>query len=205
MKQINILIITLLLAAISNAQINSTEPTSIVDIETAGDIIEPDTYLKDINNFYNPFEGTWLYSNGITSLKIVLTKNIMQPWQGYFFDDLIGQYEYKENNIVIRSTLNNPDNYNCGMYGSHLLKNNQSGGGIACPNCPTNERRVTLTIWDYDRDLGGHIYLKRITVNGLPALEGFILGSGVGSYDVTNPPQYFYMAIPTGTFVFIKQ
>ena len=53
-------------------------------------------YLKDVNNKLNPFVGTWLYSNGNTTLKIILQKKIMAlVANGEYYEDLlVGGFEY---------------------------------------------------------------------------------------------------------------
>ena len=68
MKTIYILLITILFSSTSIAQ------SPVVDIENKPSFRETvtNTYYKDINNFMNPFVGTWIYINGNTSFKIVL-------------------------------------------------------------------------------------------------------------------------------------
>lgn len=84
MKTIYILLITILFSSTSIAQ------SPVVDIENKPSFRETvtNTYYKDINNFMNPFVGTWIYTNGNTSFKIVLVKETMQ-YTGEHYTDYI--------------------------------------------------------------------------------------------------------------------
>ncbi|TXK75153.1 DUF6705 family protein [Mesonia sp. K4-1] len=160
------------------------------------------TYYKDVNNFMDPFEGTWLYTNGNTSYKIVLRKEEMVYTGKYYKDYIKGEYQYIENGIEIANTLANTDPYNIGISGDSFLKPEHRP---VCNDCPANERRVQVTIYDRISGLNGTITLKLTTVNGQPAIEGFIWGEGPYVIIEGNPPAYTEMVIPTGTFTFIKQ
>ncbi len=207
MKHITILIAFLLVTVISYAQ------SPVIDIEEhlRRTAIE-DAYYKDINNFIDPFVGTWVYTetcpitgNENVYFKIVLEKELMTYNRGYYMDKVIGEYQYKENGVELRNTLNNTSRYNRGIYssGDPLLK---SDTYPLCSDCPANERRLSLIIEDNVRKLGGSITLKLfIDHDGQPAIEGFIYGTGVLYYEIDNPPPFFYMIIPTGTFIFKKQ
>ncbi|WP_456437872.1 DUF6705 family protein [Psychroserpens sp.] len=160
-----------------------------------------DTYYKDINNFMNPFEGTWIYTNGNTTFKIVLRKEAML-YTGKFYKDYIkGEYQYIENGVEIANTLLNTNQYSIGVSGSTLLKPEYRP---VCNDCPENERRIRATIYDRITGLNGTFTLKLTTVNGQPAIEGYIWGNGT-VIDVDNPPEFTEMVIPTGTFIFIKE
>ncbi len=207
MKHITILIVFLLATIMSYAQ------SPVIDIEeySRKDAIE-NAYYKDINNFIDPFVGTWVYTetcpitgNETVYFKIVLEKELMTYNGEYYLDMVIGEYQYKENEVELRNTLNNTSLYYHGIYrwGNPLLK---SDTYPLCSDCPANERRLQLIIRDRVRKLGGSITLKLFTDhNGQQAIEGFIYGRGVSYYEIDNPPPYFYMIIPTGTFVFVKE
>lgn len=62
-------------------------------------------YYKDVNNLLNPFEGTYVYSNGNTTFKIVLKKKVMQYNREYYEDLIIGEYEYTVNGLIVMNTL----------------------------------------------------------------------------------------------------
>jgi|SRR5690606_11947695 len=201
MKTLYILLPTIIFSFTSFAQ------SPIVDIENIPSFFKDgggveNAYYKDINNFMDPFEGTWLYTNGNTSFKIVLTKETMQYTGKFYTDYLSGEYQYIENGNEVVNTLSNIDPYNIGIGGDSLLKPHHRP---VCNDCPANGRRVQVIIRDKITGLNGTFTLKLTTVNGQPAIEGFIYGSGPALVLEGNPPPYMEMVIPTGTFTFIKQ
>lgn len=203
MKQIYLLAILLFISVNCKAQ------SPILDIEnkpTIWDEPQTNAYYKDINNFYNGFEGTWLATRGNKVLKIVLTKEERVPNDiPYFADYINGEYQYLENGVEKINTLNNNDPYKKGLLGSDLLKSNHKP---PCNDCDPNKRRLQVTLYDYirapDGFLSGTLTLQHTTVNGQPALKGLLYGDG-SKYDSANPPQYFSMNVPTGWWTFIKQ
>ena len=119
---------------------------------------------------------------------------------------MIGEYQYIENGIEKINTIPNLSQPRLhSIVGSTLLDNSASSRPF-CPNCPTNERRLKVTLKDRPRILSGLFTFKKILVSSQPALEGNLWGNGVpGGIDVDNPPQYTELTVPTGTFIFIKQ
>lgn len=183
---------------------NIIAQTPVIDIEDLDfDTSMVNAYYKDINNFYDTFEGTWVYTNGNTSFKIVLTKVDMQYTGRFYLDEMIGEYQYIENGVEQINTLNNTDQYSYGIWGGRLIKSTYLP---PCDDCPENGRRLKITLSDRVRNLSGTFTLKPILVGGQEALEGFLWGNGVaGGIDVNNPPPFTEMTVPTGTFIFIKQ
>lgn len=201
MKTIYILLITLIFTLTTFSQSPIVNIEDIPSFFKDGGGVE-NAYYKDVNNFMNPFEGTWLYSDGNTSFKIVLTKEEIQYTGKYYTDYIIGEYQYIENGSEVANTLSNNNQYNIGINGNSLVPNTARP---PCNDCPANERRLRLTIHDIITGLNGTFTLKLINVNGQPAIEGFIYGSGPAVIIEGNPPAYTEMVIPTGTFTFIKQ
>lgn len=66
------------------------------------------SYLKDVENKFSPFLGTWKWQDGNNELTITFTKLEMVYNNGldYYCDYLIGKYKYVENGIVIFNSLN---------------------------------------------------------------------------------------------------
>ena len=94
MKQITL--ITIVIFSFFNCKAQSP----ILDMEINAKMDSPNnSYYKDVNNILNTFEGTWLYVNGNTSLKIKLVKNTMFFNGDYYEDLMIGGYQYIENGI----------------------------------------------------------------------------------------------------------
>ncbi|HET8809311.1 MAG TPA: DUF6705 family protein, partial [Flavobacteriaceae bacterium] len=50
---------------------------------------EAGVYYKDVNHILDAFEGTYLFTNGNTSFKIVLEKKINLPFNnGIYYEDI---------------------------------------------------------------------------------------------------------------------
>tara|TARA_R110001599_G_scaffold91470_1_gene240385 strand:- start:131 stop:733 length:603 start_codon:yes stop_codon:yes gene_type:complete len=167
---------------------------------------QENAYYKDINNYFNDFEGTWLYTNGNTSFKIVLQKKVMSYTGKFYKDAIIGEYQYIENGVEKINTLPNFNQLlnNPSLWGSFLLKNSYRP---ICNNCSPNERRLKITLHDLPRALTGRFTLKKITINGQPALEGYLWGNGTLIRDLFSDSlsPYNKLTVPTGTYIFIKQ
>lgn len=198
MKTIQIILLTIFFATNSNAQ------SPIIDLDTwNGDGIE-NAYYKDVNNYLNAFEGTWIYTNGADSFKIVLVKKEMGYTGSFYKDHLIGEYQYIENGVEKINTLSNLSVESIhGLWGSSLLKNHAPP---VCDTCPTNERRLRLILNDAPRELSARVTLKLTTVGDQPAFEAIIWGNPPSAHIFMNTtPTYTELTVPTGTFVFIKQ
>ncbi len=180
--------------------------TPIIDIENRPSFREvqiKNAYYKDINNFFDDFEGTWVATNGNNTLKIVLKKLKMIPNDiPYFLDYVVGGYQYIENGV---EKINNLDKINTqytqSIYGSRLLKNHYKP---TCIDCDPSKRRLGLSFFDTDRNVSGSLYLQHTIVNGKPGLKALLWGNGK-AYDMDNPPAHLYLTVPTGVYTFIKQ
>lgn len=70
-----------------------------------------DYYIKDINNYIQPYIGTWQYVNGNTEFRITLTKvemyHITYPDYNidYYKDGLRIQYQKYENSVLIYNSI----------------------------------------------------------------------------------------------------
>lgn len=169
MKNI-IKIITLFIVAVScKAQ------TPVFDIEDFENIAKDiyGAYHKDTQNQLNPFEGTYIYTIGSTSLKIVLQKKIMSSMNGYYYEDIIiGEYQYIENGIEKRNTLSkfnniNVKDYHHGITGNLLLVGTYRG----CTDCGPTEKRLAGGLIDDTANALANIQLRRIIVNGKAAIK----------------------------------
>ena len=127
---------------------------TIVPLENYNGEIEPYTYYQDTNNVLDIFCGTWEYTNGTTSFKIVLNKATMaevpSTENSYFEDILYGEYKYVENNVTKINTLNK-------VYplGTIFFKRTINGNDILnhndyplCGDCDSTEKRVKLNCYD---------------------------------------------------------
>lgn len=94
--------ITIACKAQSNV-INITDWCNNQTIETNGSL-----YLKDINNLYAPFIGTWKWTDGNREFILTLIKQTKyhynQGTDNYYEDRIVGYYVYKENGTILINT-----------------------------------------------------------------------------------------------------
>ena len=83
-----------------------TAQSPIIDIEDYGkEESISGAYYKDIKNYFDDFTGTWIYTNGNTSLKIVLNKKTMRYTGKFYTDAVDGEYQYIENGVEVSFTF----------------------------------------------------------------------------------------------------
>ncbi len=158
-------------------------------------------YYKDVNNYLNPFEGTWIYTDGNISFKIIIEKEVQGYTGKFYVDALKGEYLYVKNGFEKINTLSNLNNqYHHAISGNSILNN---GNRPECNNCPPGEKRVSLSFSDPEHQLGGEMVLQRISVNGQPALKAF---KKTTSYyiSMTERSTYKFMLVPNGEYILIK-
>lgn len=106
-------------------------------------------YYKDTANELNKFEGTWLYTNGTTSFKLILQKKTMQSYGNHYRDLLVGGYQYIENGVEKVNYLNDvnavyQDIRDQKVTGTYLITN---GSYLPiCGSCPASERILSITM-----------------------------------------------------------
>jgi hypothetical protein len=169
-------ILNIILLCISATNCNSQ--TQILDIsQDRGTDNLTGAYYKDLNGYLNPFVGTYVYTSGNTSLKIVLQKKTMSSVNDrYFHDYLVGEYRYVNNGIEVVSTLNNLSqnfsnawNYNIG--GNLII----SQGNTGCFDCVPNEKAWKGGLVDSSTGNTAELIIRRVTVNGAPAIKIWIM------------------------------
>jgi hypothetical protein len=172
-------------------------------------------YYKDFNNDLNVFEGTWVFTNGNTSLTLILQKKIMGHVDiptfntCYYTDAVIGEYSYIENGVEKINTLFNlnnnfssPDKYNIVM--DYISKY----GDPSCNNCQPNNIRLSGTYSEpnCDRWMSPHFYLRYFVENGIEKIDlHFSAGERIMSDMYGNPPPCDEYALPFGEYILIKQ
>ena len=200
MRQL-ILIIVLLTGYFSIAQ------SQVIDILDDDGSAITDTYYKDANNLLNPFEGTYIYTNGTTSFKIVLVKKVQQFNGRYYEDLIIGEYQYIENGIVKLNTLNelnivynNQRVHN--INGNTLINNNNRAW--QCPSCNIGEKRLRTTIRDASTNRFAKLFMRRTTEGGQEVMKINITNIS-RTFHVEGQPTPPDFALPIGEFTLIKQ
>jgi len=149
---------------------------TIVNLDGTPTYEEQGKYYKDINNVLNPFVGTYLYTNGTTSFKIILQKKENSSFNNYYYEDmLIGGYQYIENGIEKVNTLSNLNNNHSNgvLYDIHA-NNIMTGNGRGQTGFSPTEKWVTGYIDEPSSDTGHEIFFIRTTVNGQEAVKIFI-------------------------------
>lgn len=201
MKTLKIIIIALL-------AIHCKAQTPIIDvIGTRMD--QPDGYyVKDINNLLNPFEGTYIYTNGTTTFIMVLVKKVQQFNGRYYEDLIIGEYQYIENGVEKVNTLSQintvyNDQRSHNIDGNFVVNNNFREW--KCPLCDPNEKRLSLSIRDAATDNYAHIGMRRTTESGQEVMKIKISHVTAKSYNVDTEPIPSDFSLLLGEFTLIKQ
>ena len=147
--------------------------TKIIDIDDNQGYDVYGAYYKDTNNQLDAFVGTYIYTNGDETLKLVLQKKLISKQGNYYSEDLIiGEYQQIINGVEVRNTLNKLNiNYVSqtahSIHGSMLIK----GTELGCPECGATEKRLRCIIGDDVAYLKGWAQIRRIIVNGQPAIR----------------------------------
>ena len=160
---------------LSAITISCRAQTPVFDIEDFDNITKDihGAYYKDIHNKLDDFEGVYVYTNGSTSLKIVLQKKTMSNMNGYSYEDLIiGEYQYIENGVEKRNTLSKlntsyTNQRNHAIASRFLL----TGTGLGCSDCTSTEKRIKGGLIDDTANALANIQLRKITVNGKVAIK----------------------------------
>lgn len=177
----------------------------IIDISKSG-IGQPNGYYrKDMNNVLNQFEGTYLYGNGNTSLKIVLVKKIKQYNSSYYEDLIIGEYQYIVNGVEKMNTLSNLNVVYNNQFAQHAIAGSAPIGNNnrewKCPQCNPNEKRMRLSIMDISTNRSADFLVRKTTVNGQEVLQVKVKDI-LPDFENVNPPDF---SLPKGEFIMIKQ
>ncbi|SHH23508.1 hypothetical protein SAMN05444372_1391 [Flavobacterium micromati] len=174
------------------------------------DISEPQdgpkgSYYKDINGLLDGYDGTYLYSNGNTSLKFVLKKKI-KSYRYYYEDLLVGEFQFIKDGVEIGNTLDNITINYTDEYTNHRIKGSSiiTGTQLGCPSCSPTEKRLRLSFVDNKSPNIAGVDMRKTTVNGVIALKVKIYWDGFITRregDPVPPPA----SIHTGEYLMIKQ
>ena len=209
MKKIIYLTVLIVFSINCNAQLTIVPLQDRIPGETMGN-----HYIADVDGLLNPYVGTWMYSNGTTSLKFVLRKEVNDD-NGYYHEDVIyGEYEYIENGVVKVNTLPLIDNiYTAQSHhtigGNYLLTKNDVINYGKCDDCGENEKRLYVSMSDpITNNDGARLVMRRITVNGQPAISAMIHFGGLktsGDAYTGFTSEFVGSTVPNGAYVLIKQ
>lgn len=179
-------------------------------------------YYKDVNGFQDQYVGTWLYTNGNTSLKIIFQKKsqirVGEVGDSFFSDFLVGEYQYIENGIEKVNTLN----YINTNYGSNIwdVEKHNLNGDITrratsypkCTFCNPNELRLALSLSEPQytnwTGLANSFILKTFSESGVTKLKvWFVSNIQVAPEDANGTPvtNFAGFSLPFGEYTLIKQ
>jgi len=102
-------------------------------------------YFKDVNNYFTPFIGTWIYQNGNQTFVINFWKETKNAYLNetpkYYIDELAGHYKLVQNYGQPNEQL---------IYSSQINIGNSSTPWptIVMSNQPTEPYKMTGTIYD---------------------------------------------------------
>ncbi|WP_460220514.1 DUF6705 family protein [Psychroserpens sp. MEBiC05023] len=178
-------------------------------------------YYKDIDNVQDQYVGTWLYTNGNTSLEIQLRKRTMVFVNGtlanYYVDVLVGEYKYIENGVEKVNTLEYitaefMDNTDYNLYSNSLRHKNTYP---QCNECATSEKRLVITINEpLRRHIGGlsnKLVMRRFFVNGIEKLKLWFKRNDNGIYynistvELIEDESINGYSLPYGEYILVKQ
>ena len=199
-KNLNILVLLLL-------SINCKAQTPIVDISESEMGLPNGYYIKDLHNLLNPFEGTYVYTNGADTLKIVLIKKVLQYNSQYYEDLIIGEYQYIKDGVQIVNTLSeitttylNQRNHK--IEGNLIVDKNYRVW--KCTSCSLTENRLSTQIEDVVSERFAELVLRRTTEGGQEVMKIKITNIS-RVIEIDDQPTAPDFALPTGEFTLIKQ
>lgn len=178
-------------------------------------------YYKDVNDFLNQYIGTWLYTNGNTSLKIIFQKREHKYMPGtisYYRDLLVGEYQFIENGIEKVNTLNqiNTDfgsnvidmrNHNLIVTGCLYHANYKP----KCNECAQNEKRLEMSlsepIFSEISGLSNSFVIRRYEEGGVIKLKVWFYSQiqAQPEDENGNPFNFTSFSLPFGEYILIKQ
>lgn len=169
--------------------VNIYAQSPIIPIESFdGSTLSAGAYLQDTNNRQIPYIGTWRYAENGKELTIVLKRYTRVNLGSIYQDILIGEYKYAENGVTIVNTLANLD-----VDLPNKWSHNISGGTPInttsfplCLDCEPQEKRMVLGLRDPIREASGKLTLRRININGNPAIHMILYGNGE-TYNFDDP------------------
>lgn len=216
MKKNIIIILSVFLSFSCKSQIIDRYESSISKGEVNG------AYYKDINNFRDQFEGTWVYSEGTTQLTIMIQKrDNLTNFDGlrtYNEDILVGEYRYVENGTEKINTLANIntnygndfyDNLKHNLFGDMYLR--RSTSYPTCNECAPNEKRMEFSYSEPNYDgkgvANGHVVVRKFVENGVHKIKiWFYTTNQIERRDENgNPITPAPFKIPFGEYVLTKQ
>jgi hypothetical protein len=161
-------------------------------------------YYKDTKNKLNAYVGTYVYTNGTTTLKFVFKKVLSNRNNRYTEDVIAGEYQYIVNGVVKANTLNRFNLYTANEVHKHSISGNNIFPATAyCSDCAPNEEHFYTYLYDQDAKCDALFDVKRIVQNGKQAIR-IIMGWSMREQKENDPPLP-NPSLPGGYFILVKQ
>lgn len=162
-------------------------------------------YYKDTQNKLDAYVGTYVYTNGTTSLKFVFKKVLYKNQTYYTEDVLVGEYQYIVNGVEIANTLNR---FNLNYTAEEMFKHSVNGNDIYdgqtyCNDCAPNEEHLYIGLVDNNAKASALFDVKKTTQNGKEAIR-VIIGWSLREQKDTDPPLP-NPSLPGGVYILEKQ
>lgn len=154
-------------------------------------------YYKDTNNILNQFDGTWLYTNGTTSFKMVLVKKELIYVNNYYEDLIIGEYQYIKDGEELHNSLYRLDENLDNLHNHTINGNNFPTTSTPFEAYTSDNFRIKLYL--EEPFMGCNLDLKRTVINGQDALLMF------KNCQALATQQYPQVLSPSGIYILIKQ
>lgn len=175
-------------------------------------------YYKDIENFQNQFEGTWIYQNGLEYLEVQFIKKEMMlhrpgPNQIYL-DVLVGEYRYigidgiEKVNSLSNLTINHDSfyDYNINSGPKITLANYPK-----CDECPAGTERLYMFFDEEGNDdfgLKAIFVIRRVIEGGIQKLKVQFIhmnsASNQNKLNLDSPSTFRDFSLPYGNYTLIK-
>ncbi len=189
----------------------SCKAQTIISLHTSNQYGKPGYYYKDLGNDLNNFEGTWVYTNGTTSLTLQLQKK-EKVYSGtnsnYYYDTIIGEYKYIENGIEKINTLSNLNqNYEDAFrYNIVEFSFSKFGDRTCYPNCEPGNLMIKTSYREPNcKTLSGTIRMRYYTEAGQEKLNISFFISGYVPSLYGNEVECLNFITPVGEYTLIKQ
>ncbi|WP_046759136.1 DUF6705 family protein [Kordia jejudonensis] len=160
----------LLFLGILFSSISCKAQSPVIGLEIWDGFEQENAYYKDINNVLDAFEGTWLYTNGNTSFKIVLVKKTMYFNGKYYEDIMIGEYQYIRNGVELINTLSDLNDPSIGAYDHNISGNiiHDNCKYLPVDDCVDGEKRLDVGLIDALKPFWADFILHKRVINGQP-------------------------------------
>jgi hypothetical protein len=182
-----------------------TNAQTILDIsDYNGDVRVQGAYYKDTKNKLNPYVGTYVYTNGTTTLKFVFKKVLDKNTNLYTQDVIAGEYQYIVNGVEKANTLNRFKLYTADEVWKHSVHSNFiADAQTYCSDCAPNEEHLYASLFDDNAEAGAIFDVKRIVQNGKQAIR-VIIGWDLRVHKENDPP-LLNPSLPGGYYILVKQ